>query len=319
MPDKLAPFKDQSLRNRSFTILGISLLAFTLWVGLAPVESAVLAKGHIRAMEDSKPIQHLRGGKIASIEARSGEQVSKGNILLQLDVAEEQSALKANLRDYLMTLLEMEIAQTHINQSEELRFSQKVLLLAKRLQDTQILSMRQQSFAKTIDRKKDQLTLLDSREQQLHLSIEAQKIENRARLERLELVNKQHTAVVALAGKNYVSEIQLDEIAQRVIDLRSAINSSVQKISASQSELQQIPIQRKLLASELIQQANLDNNQALHRIINIEDNINQLKNRIANSSIRASHDGVVTHLKRKNPGETVMPGEEIMRLVPNKE
>ena len=207
MPDKLAPFKDQSLRNRSFTILGISLLAFTLWVGLAPVESAVLAKGHIRAMEDSKPIQHLRGGKIASIEARSGEQVSKGNILLQLDVAEEQSALKANLRDYLMTLLEMEIAQTHINQSEELRFSQKVLLLAKRLQDTQILSMRQQSFAKTIDRKKDQLTLLDSREQQLHLSIEAQKIENRARLERLELVNKQHTAVVALAGKNYVSEI----------------------------------------------------------------------------------------------------------------
>ena len=179
--------------------------------------------------------------------------------------------------------------------------------------------MRQQSFTETIDRQQDQLALLDSREQQLHLSIEAQKIENRARLERLELVNKQHAAVVALVGKNYVSEIQLDEIAQRVIDLRSAINSSIQKISASQSELQQIPIQRKLLASELIQQANLDNNQALHRIINIEDNINQLKNRIANSSIRASHDGVVTHLKRKNPGETVMPGEEIMRLVPNKE
>tara|TARA_B110000211_G_scaffold233224_1_gene298851 strand:- start:433 stop:1752 length:1320 start_codon:yes stop_codon:yes gene_type:complete len=319
MPDKLAPLKDQSLRYRSFIILGISLLAFTLWVSLAPVESAVVAKGHIRAMENSKPIQHLRGGKIASIAARSGDPVSKGSVLLQLDVAEEQSALKANLRDYLMTLLAMEIAQTHINQFQQLRFSEKVLLLAKRLQDSQILSMRQQSFTETIQRQKDQLALLDSREQQLHLSIEAQKIENRARLERLELVEKQHTAVLALAGKNYVSEIQLDEIAQRVIDLRSAINSSVQKISASQSELQQIPIQRKLLASELIQQANLDNNQALHRIITIEKNINQLKNRIANSSIRASHDGVVSHLKRKNPGETVMPGEEIMRLVPNKE
>jgi HlyD family type I secretion membrane fusion protein len=113
--------------------------------------------------------------------------------------------------------------------------------------------------------------------------------------------------------------MQLDEIAQRVIDSRSAINSSIQKITAAQSELQQIPIQQNLLASDLSQKANLENNQAIHRIINIEDNINRLKNRIANATIRASHDGVVSHLKRKNPGETVMPGEEIMRLVPNKE
>ena len=179
--------------------------------------------------------------------------------------------------------------------------------------------MRQQSFAETIERKNDQLALLHSREQQLQLSIQAQQIENQARLERLELLTKQHTGVLALAEKNYVSEIQLDEIAQRLIESRSAIDSSRQKIAAAQSELQQIPIQRKLLISELSQQANLENNQAAHRIINIEDNINRLKNRIANGTIRASHDGVVTHLKRKNPGETVMPGEEIMRLVPNKE
>jgi HlyD family type I secretion membrane fusion protein len=286
---------------------------------LAPLESAVLAKGHIRAIEDSKPIQHLRGGKISSIETHSGDHVSKGNILLQLDVSEEQSALKANLRDYLMTLLEMEIAQTHIQQFDQLRFSDKVLLLAKRLEEAQILGMRQQSFAETIERRNDQLALLDNRKHQLQLSIQAQQIENQARLERLQLLNKQHSAILALAGKNYVSKIQLDEIAQRVIDSRSAIASSVQKIAAAQSELQQIPIQRKLLASELSQQANLANNQALHRIITIEDTINRLKNRIANGTIRASHDGVVTHLKRKNPGETVMPGEEIMRLVPNKE
>jgi HlyD family type I secretion membrane fusion protein len=57
----------------------------------------------------------------------------------------------------------------------------------------------------------------------------------------------------------------------------------------------------------------------MQRIISIEDNINQLKNRIANATIRASHDGLITHLKRKNPGEMVLPGEEIMRLLPNKE
>jgi len=283
------------------------------------MESAVLAKGHIRAMEDSKPIQHLHGGKIASIDARSGAPVVRGDILLQLDISEQQSALKANLRDYLMTLLAMEIAQTHINKLEQLEFSEKVLLLAKRLQKTQLLSLRQQSFTETIKRKNHQLALLDNRQHQLRLTIKAQQIENKARQGRLALLRKQYSSIESLAEKNYVSEIQFDEISQQLTDARSEIESSRQTIAASEAELQQIPLQQSLITSELRQEANLENNQAMQRIISIEDNINQLKNRIANATIRASRDGVITHLKRKNPGETVIPGEEIMRLLPNKE
>lgn len=319
MQDQLAPLEDQPLRSRTVLIFCLSLLAFSLWVGLAPVESAVLAKGHIRTMEDSKPVQHLRGGKIATINARSGAQVAKGEILLQLDVSEQQSALKANLRDYLMSLLDLEVAETHIKQLEQLRFSEKVVLLAKRLQETQVLTLRQQSFAEAIKRKNHQLALIDNRKRQLQLSIQAQQIENRARLERLELLRKQHAAIEALAEKNYVSQIQLDEIYQRLIDTRGEIDSAEQKIAASASELQQLPIQSSLVISELRQQATVNNNRAMQRIISIEDNINQLKNRIANATVRASQDGVITHLKRKNPGETVMPGEEIMRLLSSEE
>ena len=313
------PLQDQPLRRKTLIAFGLSLIAFSLWIALAPMESAVLAKGHIRAMEDSKPIQHLHGGKIASIDARSGAPVVRGDILLQLDISEQQSALKANLRDYLMTLLAMEIAQTHINKLEQLEFSEKVLLLAKRLQKTQLLSLRQQSFTETIKRKNHQLALLDNRQHQLRLTIKAQQIENKARQGRLALLRKQYSSIESLAEKNYVSEIQFDEISQQLTDARSEIESSRQTIAASEAELQQIPLQQSLITSELRQEANLENNQAMQRIISIEDNINQLKNRIANATIRASHDGVITHLKRKNPGETVIPGEEIMRLLPNKE
>ena len=313
------PLQDQPLRRKTLIAFGLSLIAFSLWIALAPMESAVLAKGHIRAMEDSKPIQHLHGGKIASIDARSGAPVVRGDILLQLDISEQQSALKANLRDYLMTLLAMEIAQTHINKLEQLEFSEKVLLLAKRLQKTQLLSLRQQSFTETIKRKNHQLALLDNRQHQLRLTIKAQQIENKARQGRLALLRKQYSSIESLAEKNYVSEIQFDEISQQLTDARSEIESSRQTIAASEAELQQIPLQQSLITSELRQEANLENNQAMHRIISIEDNINQLKNRIANATIRASRDGVITHLKRKNPGETVIPGEEIMRLLPNKE
>jgi HlyD family type I secretion membrane fusion protein len=218
-----------------------------------------------------------------------------------------------------MTLLDSEVAQTHINKHEQLRFSEKVVLLAKRLQETQMIKLRQQSFAEAIKIKNDQLAVINNRQQQLKLSIQAQKIENRARLERLELLTKQHSAVEDLAGKNYISQIQLDEIYQRLIDTRGEIESNQQKIAASESEIQQLPIQSNLIISEFRQQATMDNNRAMQRIISIEDNINQLKNRIANATLRASQDGVITHLKRKNPGETVMPGEEIMRLLPNGE
>ena len=319
MHRELKPLHDQPLRRTTIIALCLSLMAVWLWVALAPMESAVLAQGHIRAMEDSKPIQHLRGGKIASINAQSGVHVAKGDILLQLDISEEQSALKANLGDYLMTLLDMEVAQTHLNKLEQLEFSEKILLLANRLQQTQLLDLRQQNFAETIERQNQQLALLDNRQHQLQLTIQAQKIENKARLGRLTLLQKQFSSIESLAEKNYVSEIQFDEISQQLTDARSEIESIRQTIAASESELQQIPLQKNLLISELSQQASLDNNRAMQRIISIEDSINQLKNRIANATLRASHDGVITHLKRKNPGETVIPGEEIMRLLPNKE
>lgn len=319
MHREITPIHDQFLRRTTLAVLCLSLIAVSLWIAHAPMESAVLAQGHIRAMEDSKPIQHLRGGKIASINAQSGAPVAKGDILLQLDISEEQSALKANLRDYLITLLDMEVAQTHLNKIEQLEFSEKILVLAKRLQQTQLLTLRQQNFAETIARKNHQLALLDNRQQQLQLTIEAQQIENKARLGRLALLQKQYSSIESLAEKNYVSEIQFDEISQQLTEARSEIESTRQKIAASESELQQIPLQKNLLISELRQQANLDNNQALQRIIRIEDNINQLKNKIANATLRATHGGVITHLKRKNPGEMVIAGEEIMRLLPNKE
>ena len=201
MHRELKPLHDQPLRRTTIVALCLSLIAVWLWVALAPMESAVLVQGHIRAMEDSKPIQHLRGGKIASINAQSGVQVARGDILLQLDITEEQSALKANLGDYLMTLLDMEVAQTHLNKLEQLEFSEKVLLLANRLQRTQLLDMRQQNFAETIERQNQQLALLDNRQQQLQLTIQAQKIENKARLGRLTLLQKQFNSIETLAEK----------------------------------------------------------------------------------------------------------------------
>jgi len=189
--------------------------------------------------------------------------VINGDPLLQFDISEQQSSLKANFRDYLITLIAMEIAATHLKKLEQLAFSQKVLVLATRLDETRILALRQQSFRETIKRKNDRLKLLNSGEHQLQLFIQAQQIENQARPERLELLRKQYRGVEALAGKNYVSQIQLDEISQRLTQAHSEIERTKQKIAESESELQQIPIQSSLLISEFHQQATLDNDQAM--------------------------------------------------------
>jgi hypothetical protein len=231
------------------------------------------------------------------------------NEWLQLEAGDNSVELYADL----------EVAATHLNKLKQLKFSEKVLLLAKRLQQPELLSLRQQNFSDIVKSKNQQLALLDNRQHQLQLTIQAQQIENKARLGRLTLLQKQYNSIESLMEKNYVSEIQFDEISQQLADARSKIESTRQTIAASESELQQIPVQKDLLISEHHQQANLEHNRAMQRIIGIEDNINQLKNRIANATVQASHDGVITHLKRKNPGETVIPGEAIMRLLPDKE
>lgn len=58
---------------------------FLLWASLAPLDAGVVATATVNVADARKTIQHLTGGSVRAILVREGDQVKKGQALIELD------------------------------------------------------------------------------------------------------------------------------------------------------------------------------------------------------------------------------------------
>ena len=83
-----------------YAALGAFLLIFTAWAALAPIDSAAVAPGLLRADGGGRrTVQHLEGGIVSKILVRDGALVRAGQPRLLLDdtqTAAQDAALQAN-------------------------------------------------------------------------------------------------------------------------------------------------------------------------------------------------------------------------------
>src|SRR5436305_9938655 len=75
-------------------ILVVWLGCFGVWAGVAPLSSAVLARGRFMVTGQNKVIQHLEGGIIREIAVKEGDLVETNQVLVRMD----DTAANAKLR-----------------------------------------------------------------------------------------------------------------------------------------------------------------------------------------------------------------------------
>ncbi len=78
--------------------LGLFILAafvgvLTLWGSLAPLSGAAIASGSLQVEGQRQSVQHPYGGVVQRLRVRDGDQVSKGQVLIELSDAEPRARL----------------------------------------------------------------------------------------------------------------------------------------------------------------------------------------------------------------------------------
>lgn len=78
--------------------LGLFVLAafvgvLTLWGSLAPLSGAAIASGSLQVEGQRQSVQHPYGGVVKRLRVRDGDQVSKGQVLIELSDAEPRARL----------------------------------------------------------------------------------------------------------------------------------------------------------------------------------------------------------------------------------
>jgi len=109
------------------------------WAGVTRIGGAVVATGKVAVEANTKSIQHLEGGIVTKLAVREGQEVSKGELLVQLDPGQTDEKLRGLESQARAKKDQLELLRSELDDLES--------LAAKRLLPRSQLAKAQRDFA----------------------------------------------------------------------------------------------------------------------------------------------------------------------------
>ena len=288
---------DNRYLRLSLYVLGAAALIFFPWAALTPITQVVNASGEVIPEGDVNVIQHLEGGIVSRVDVSEGEEVRKGEVMLELNpklVGSEYEATEQQLKNLLLQQQQLQAAIR----------GERVLPPTDGIKDGNKVS-------------KAQINLLNSRLDNSGDQIKASKeivAEKRAEVtglnNQIALYMKQREMWAGLVASGAASRLNLLDIDTKLAEMRGARNESLKALS--QAEANFSGVKSGLVFEQNSQIAQLVNEEAV-----LAENIKKVRNQLERTKIISTVDGVVSDLRFKAPGAVVGPGAVVLSVVPN--
>ena len=288
---------DNRYLRLSLYVLGAAALIFFPWAALTPITQVVNASGEVIPEGEVNVIQHLEGGIVSRVDVSEGEEVRKGEVMLELNpklVGSEYEATEQQLKNLLLQQQQLQAAIR----------GERVLPPTDGIKDGNKVS-------------KAQINLLNSRLDNSGDQIKASKeivAEKRAEVtglnNQIALYMKQREMWAGLVASGAASRLNLLDIDTKLAEMRGARNESLKALS--QAEANFSGVKSGLVFEQNSQIAQLVNEEAV-----VAENIKKVRNQLERTKIISPVDGVVSDLRFKAPGAVVGPGAVVLSVVPN--
>ena len=307
----LDDLNDLSVSRIRVWLIIILLSLIVTWSIVFHLDVASRSIGEVIPATKTKPIQHLEGGIVNKILVSEGEQVKRGQVLIELQKVASESDL---------SVLETQIASLQI----------KYFRLQAQLDNRSVIK-----FTNDLEHKYPtqtataQLILEASRKRYLaDHDVKLRKIEQRkAELteivyrnkhlsEKLDLLRKQLAIIKKLLANGLMNEYEQFNLLKEEKSLVGAIGENVSAIkriksgvAQAQSELDSLEsIEKESLETEL-EKINNGLNELLARQLKFTDTQKRLL-------VVAPTDAIILHLNVITEGAVVSPGGTLLSLVP---
>ncbi len=285
-------------------------VAAVAWAWWAEIDEVTRGQGTVIPSSQVQVIQNLEGGILKEILVREGEMVEAGQILLRIDDTGfaaslgEQQAARYSLMGQMARL-------TAESEGGALEFAPELMAEARQL----AINERKLFNARRADLK-SQLGILrkqvDQREQEL-TELRGQLKQNRSSLVLLE---EELQMTEPLVRSGVVPKINLLRLRREVNDLEGLIQSTILALPRAKSAVQE--------ASRRIEERYLNSRSEALRELNavkaefaqVEQSILAARDRVVRTDLRSPVRGIVKQLNISTIGGVVMPGMNLMEVVP---
>lgn len=326
LPDKLpqtATIVSAPPTRIGFLVFLLVLLCAGLWGGLgiwaatAPLQSAVIAQGSFKVEGNLPAIQHLEGGLVRKLRVSEGEDVRKGQVLVELETVISSAQDRILMNELVNGLAVDSRLAAEMADAEEMEYSDELQLLVENYSPFKELAGTQRDLFRTnTEMWKGQTAILQERWDDLQQQLLGQIARRDSLQQRLEIVQSDLEDLQGLLDKGLVTKTRHTARRENEVALLgdlgvvdSQIESVRQRISETSERILQVRRERATRISAERQAIKQEIFEIRQRLV-ANDNVRE------RALIRAPVSGRVLGLKIQAPGEVIGEGQRIMQIVP---
>lgn len=291
-----------------------------IWSCTAPLGGAVIAGGKVIAEDRNRPIQHLEGGILETMNVREGDKVNEGDVLLTLDMTKTGASLESYRLKKAIARLELARYRAEVLEQDHVAFPTDIdEAVAQHPRVVEALNSQREAFQTGWKDRQANKQNLNTVIKGLNGDIEGHKEVLIAEHRQLELFEEELVGFKELEELGWTSKIRVNATERKVVELKAAIarrNLAIEKanndISIRESEKEQRRFRFLAQSNERLVATQKALNEA-------ESGVAQLSDTVKRSVVRSPVTGTVFRLAKRSVGEVVKPGDTVMIIFPEED
>ncbi|EZP71972.1 Type I secretion membrane fusion protein, HlyD family [Sphingomonas paucimobilis] len=305
------------IMRAAYRAIALFIAIFALWAFLAPMNSAAIAPGILRAEGGGrKVIQHLEGGIIARILVRDGQHVRAGQPLVLLD-GTQAGARDAALQASYDSLLAQD-ARLSAEREGRSAVVYPAELLSRKDEPgvAQILASSNSVFNTRRTAMNAQINILQQRVGQGGSEISSYMAQVSALGEQQKLLAQENEGVKALVNEGLERRSRQLALQRQESATAGQRGQLMGNISRAQQSISETRAQMAFLRNQQLSEVAAQQREVQNALADVREKLAASKDISRRQQIVAPVEGTVVNLRKVTLGGVVGPGEPILDLVP---
>jgi HlyD family secretion protein len=296
------------------TLVGVFIIAFGVWSILAPLESAAIAGGLVEVESSRKTIQHLEGGIIRKIFVRDGDEVTAGQVLIQLDDTRARNQLQALRLQYWDALAREARLIAERDELSEMEVS--ALMVGKDPGTERILAGQRKIFEARTEVLRSQVAVIEERIAQVRQEIVGLQAQEAAATKRAAIIRDEYASIKPLVDKGLQTRPRLLALEREIAEIDGRRGETVAYISRAEQAIAESRATMLKLRSDRQNEVAQSLRETQSQLSQLVERIESAADQLSRTEVKAPEQGTVTDLRIHTLGGVVSAGAPLMDLVP---
>lgn len=305
--------KNASSLHKVLWIITFTVIISLIWAYFSKVDDLVKTTGKIITTTNVQTISTIYSGTLEHIYVKEGDVVKEGDIILQMAVEDFKS-------DFEKKQLEKLGATAKINRLNAEASMKEIVI------DENIIRQNPSLM-------NNEITLFESNKNKLHTAIKIieeqikqKKNELKENEEKLAILYNNHLLLAKeidikkiLVKDRIISEVDFLQLKRRYNDTDLELKKTKAAIPSIQSSINELYENIEKEKEGYINTAKNEIVEVYAQLQTLDEEVNLLKDKIQNASIKAPNNGTVNVITIKTKGEAISPGKVLMEIIPETE